>query len=123
VINHFIDARDLKLMTDDEFIRAEHTARRAIKAASGLIRYLESTPDPPPPPYLPKAKLEDPEWGQDEKVPRVPRVPRVPKGWCRALAPALAPGTGTGHQPVGTLGTVWHLWHRDDTLNLTLVSN
>jgi hypothetical protein len=64
-INHFIDARDLKLMTDEEFIRGEHTARRAIKAASGLIRYLESTPDPPPPRYLPKAKLEDPNWGQD----------------------------------------------------------
>ena len=65
VINHFIDARDLKLMTDEEFIKAEHTARRAIKAASGLIRYLESTPDPPPPRYLPKAKLEDPNWGQN----------------------------------------------------------
>ena len=65
VINHFIDARDLKLMTDDEFIRGEHTARRAIKAASGVIRYLESTPDPPPPRYLPKAKLEDLTWGQE----------------------------------------------------------
>lgn len=65
VINHFIDARDLKLMTDEEFIRAEHTARRAIKAASGLIRYLESTPDPPPPRYLPKVKLEDLNWGQE----------------------------------------------------------
>ena len=65
VINHFIDARDLKLMSDEEFIRAEHTARRAMKAASGLIRYLESTPDPLPPRYMPKAKLEDPDWGQD----------------------------------------------------------
>ena len=54
VLNHFIDARDLRLMSDDEFIHAEHTARRALKAANGLIRYLESTPDPPPPPYKPK---------------------------------------------------------------------
>ena len=56
VLNHFIDARDLRLMSDDEFIHAEHTARRALKAANGLIRYLESTPDPPPPPYKPKPK-------------------------------------------------------------------
>jgi four helix bundle protein len=54
VLNHFVDARDLRLLSDEEFIHAEHTARRALKAANGLIRYLESTPDPPPPPYKPK---------------------------------------------------------------------
>lgn len=65
VLNHFIDARDLKLMTNDEFIKAEHTARKAMKAASGLIRFLESTPDPPAPRYLPKKKNEDPNFGQE----------------------------------------------------------
>lgn len=49
VLNHFIDAHDQRLMTDDEFQRAEHLTRRALKAANGLIRYLESTPDPPNP--------------------------------------------------------------------------
>lgn len=54
VLNHFIDLRDLRLISSEEFIHAEHTARRALKAANGLIRYLEATPDPPPPPYRPK---------------------------------------------------------------------
>jgi four helix bundle protein len=49
VFNHFMDAHDLRLMTGEEFQRAEHPARRAIKAANGLIRYLEATPDPPAP--------------------------------------------------------------------------
>ena len=55
VLNHFIDARDLRLMSDEEFLSAEHLAKRALKAANGLIRFLESTPDPPPPPYKPRA--------------------------------------------------------------------
>lgn len=54
VLNHFIDAHDLQLVSNDEFIHAEHLARRALKAANGLIRFLESNPDPPPPPYKPK---------------------------------------------------------------------
>ena len=54
VLNHFIDARELRLMSDEEFLHAEHTAKRALKAANGLIRFLESTPDPPPPAYKPK---------------------------------------------------------------------
>ena len=49
VLNHFIDAHDLRLLTGEEFQRAEHLARRAIKAANGLIRYLEGTPHPPAP--------------------------------------------------------------------------
>ena len=65
VLNHFIDARDLRLMTDEEFLHGEHTARRAMKAAAGLIRWLESTPDPPAPKYLPKADSDDPEFGQN----------------------------------------------------------
>lgn len=54
VLNHFIDAHDLRLLSDEEFIRAEHAARKALKAANGLIRFLESTPDPPSPAYKPK---------------------------------------------------------------------
>ncbi|HYB95281.1 MAG TPA: four helix bundle protein [Vicinamibacterales bacterium] len=45
VLNHLVDARDQRLITDDEFLITEHLAKRAIKAAVGLIRYLESTPD------------------------------------------------------------------------------
>jgi four helix bundle protein len=45
VLNHLIDARDQSLITSDEFVITEHVTRRAIKAANGLIRYLEATPD------------------------------------------------------------------------------
>jgi four helix bundle protein len=48
VLNHLIDAYDQKLITEGELISAEHLAKRAIKAATGLIRYLETTPDPKP---------------------------------------------------------------------------
>ena len=65
VLNHFIDACDQKLMTDEEYQHAEHVARRAMKAAAGLIRYLESTPDPPAPKYLPKMNLDDSNFGQN----------------------------------------------------------
>jgi four helix bundle protein len=54
VLNHLIDARDQLLITGDELIINERLAKRAMKAASGLIRYLESTPDPPMPPYQPR---------------------------------------------------------------------
>ena len=47
VLNHLIDAQDQRLITTDEFQITEHLTRRAIKAANGLIRYLESTPDSP----------------------------------------------------------------------------
>ena len=56
VLNHFIDAHDLRLITNDEFLMAEHLCKRALKAANGLIRYLESTPDPPTPRWKPKPK-------------------------------------------------------------------
>jgi len=45
VLNHLIDARDQSLITSDEFVITEHVTKRAIKAANGLIRYLEATPD------------------------------------------------------------------------------
>ena len=46
VLNHLIDARDQQLITDAEFLEAEHAARRAMKAAVGLIRHLENTQNP-----------------------------------------------------------------------------
>ncbi len=48
VLNHLIDAHDQQLISREELETAERLAKRAIKAATGLIRYLESTPDPPP---------------------------------------------------------------------------
>ena len=41
VYNHLIDAHDLGLISDDEFHKSEHAARKAMKAAIGLIRHLE----------------------------------------------------------------------------------
>ena len=46
VLNHLVDARDQRLITDDELVSAERLAKRAIKASTSLIRYLESTPNP-----------------------------------------------------------------------------
>ena len=54
VLNHLIDARDQRLITQDELLMTEHLIKRAMKAANGLIRYLESTPDPPAPRWKPK---------------------------------------------------------------------
>ena len=51
VLNHLIDAHDQRLITTDELVINERLAKRAMKAAAGLIRYLESTPDPPMPAY------------------------------------------------------------------------
>lgn len=47
VLNHLIDARDQKLITEDEFREAEHAARKALKATVGLVRHLERTTNPP----------------------------------------------------------------------------
>ncbi|MDP2323604.1 MAG: four helix bundle protein [Gammaproteobacteria bacterium] len=55
VLNHLIDLRDLRLISDEDFLQAEHLCRRAMKAANGLIRFLESTPDPAPAPYKKRA--------------------------------------------------------------------
>ncbi len=46
VLNHFIDGVDKRYIARDELPTLERAARRALKAATGLIRYLESTPDP-----------------------------------------------------------------------------
>jgi four helix bundle protein len=47
VLNHLIDAHDQRLLTKDEFLLHEHCARVALKATVGLIRHLETSPDPP----------------------------------------------------------------------------
>jgi hypothetical protein len=47
VLNHFVDAADRRYIDASELPALEHAARKALKAATGLIRYLESTPDPP----------------------------------------------------------------------------
>ena len=48
VLNHLVDAHDERLISADELTINERLAKRAMRAAGGLIRYLESTPDPPP---------------------------------------------------------------------------
>lgn len=57
VLNHLIDLRDQKLISEDELMLAEHSAKRAINAVVGLIRHLENTPDPP---RAPKREKEEP---------------------------------------------------------------
>jgi four helix bundle protein len=52
VLNHFTDARDQRLLSNEEFDQEDHAVRQALKATVGLIRHLESSPDPP----RPKAK-------------------------------------------------------------------
>ena len=49
LLDHFIEAFDSGYLSDTERRALEHVTRKAIKAANGLIRYLESTPDPPAP--------------------------------------------------------------------------
>ena len=49
VLNHFIDARDQRLLTNDQFLIEEHYVRRALKTTVGLIRHLESSEEPPRP--------------------------------------------------------------------------
>ena len=59
VLNHLIDAHDQHLITSDELLINEQLVKRAISAASGLIHYLESTPDPPLPLYVPQGPTTD----------------------------------------------------------------
>jgi len=51
VLNHLNEARDQSLITLDELQITEHLTKRALRAATRLIRHLESTPDVVPPPY------------------------------------------------------------------------
>ena len=59
VLNHFIDARDQRLLTGDQFLIEEHYVKIALKTTVGLIRHLESSPDPPRP--IKPAKRRDDE--------------------------------------------------------------
>ena len=47
VLDHFIDAVDNGYLSPADFVEHEHACKKAFKAVNGLIRYLESTPDPP----------------------------------------------------------------------------
>ena len=46
VLNHLIDAVESGYMTKEEFKGYEHAVKKALKAVNGLIRDLESRPDP-----------------------------------------------------------------------------
>ncbi len=46
VLEHFIDAVDNGYVDAEEFRSYEHACKKALSAINGLLRYLESTPDP-----------------------------------------------------------------------------
>jgi four helix bundle protein len=46
ILDHLQVAHDAEYINAEEFAALEHAAKKALKAANGLIRYLESTPDP-----------------------------------------------------------------------------
>ena len=56
LLDHFNEAFDSGYLSDTERRELEHAARKAIKAANGLIRYLESTPDPPAPRHMTRSR-------------------------------------------------------------------
>jgi four helix bundle protein len=45
LLNHLQEAHQSNYLSNEELDALDHSARKAIKAANGLIRYLESTPD------------------------------------------------------------------------------
>jgi four helix bundle protein len=55
VLDHFIDAVDSGYLPPEELPKHEYACKKALKATNGLIRYLESTPDPPRKPKPPEA--------------------------------------------------------------------
>jgi four helix bundle protein len=60
LLNHFIEAADSGHITREERSSLEHAARKAIKAANGLIRYLENNPDPIQTPKQPRTTPKAP---------------------------------------------------------------
>ena len=46
LLNHFHEATKSRHITTAERDKLSHAARKAIKAANGLIRWLENNPDP-----------------------------------------------------------------------------
>ena len=71
VINHLIDAYEQKLITEKELNECVRLAKRGIKASTGLIQWLESTPDPPPPRY----KEKDPPGSKEDPSDQDPEPP------------------------------------------------
>ena len=45
-LNHLIDARDQRIITEDELLIEEHHIRKAIDTVTGLIRHLEMSKEP-----------------------------------------------------------------------------
>jgi four helix bundle protein len=45
ILEHLLEAHTSGYLNPNDLAKLEHTAKKAIKAANGLIRYLESTPD------------------------------------------------------------------------------
>jgi four helix bundle protein len=67
-LNHLIDARDQRMITEDELLIEEHHIKKAIDAVTGLIRHLETTkgpkePEPEPEPPSQNPTEPDPEDG------------------------------------------------------------
>ena len=46
LLNHFNEALQSRHITKEERDKLDHAAKKAIKAANGLIRWLENNPDP-----------------------------------------------------------------------------
>lgn len=46
ILEHLLGSHVCGYLSKNELEDLEHAARKAIKAANGLIRYLEKTPDP-----------------------------------------------------------------------------
>jgi hypothetical protein len=46
LLNHFNEALQSRHITKAERDELDHAAKKAIKAANGLIRWLENNPDP-----------------------------------------------------------------------------
>jgi len=47
LLNHFREALRTGHISDAEHDRLDHSAKKALKAANGLIKWLDSHPDPP----------------------------------------------------------------------------
>ena len=45
-LNHLIDARDQRMITEGELLIEEHHIKKAINAVTGLIRHLETSKEP-----------------------------------------------------------------------------
>ena len=55
-LNHLIDARDQRMITENELLVEEHHIKKAIDTVTGLIRHLERTKGPPEPGTEPRTQ-------------------------------------------------------------------